>query len=225
MATYPKDIYTEPADIDVHTLRNLGPLTRMAGIWQATRTLDIPPKPAAAPEPQQFIEHTELQPIDPQTNGPQLLYGLRYHTHIVKPGEVETYHDQVGYWLWEPATGNLIQTLTIPRGQIVMAFGQADKDDSSFELVATRGATTNGICSNPFLENAFETIEYRIKVETRLDGTRAYDEGTTLLVRGRSEPFHHTDRAVLTKISEPTPNPLALAPTPADKTSRTAVGA
>ena len=23
----------------------------------------------------------------------------------VKPGEVETFHDQIGYWLWEPATG------------------------------------------------------------------------------------------------------------------------
>ena len=46
--------------------------------------------------------------IDPQTNGPQLFYGLRYHQHIVKPGEVETYHDQVGYCLWEPAAGTII---------------------------------------------------------------------------------------------------------------------
>ena len=52
-----------------------------------------------------FLEHYELQPIDRQTNGPQIFYGLRYHTHIVKPGETETFHDQVGYWLWEPATG------------------------------------------------------------------------------------------------------------------------
>jgi hypothetical protein len=27
---------------------------------------------------------------------PQLFYGLRYHTHVVKPGEVETFHDQIG---------------------------------------------------------------------------------------------------------------------------------
>ena len=46
----------------------------------------------------------ELQPIDPQTNGPQLFYGLRYHTFITKPDQVKTYHEQVGYWLWEPAT-------------------------------------------------------------------------------------------------------------------------
>lgn len=208
MATYPSDIYTEPADVDVQTLKNLGPLAGMAGMWEGSRSLNIDPK-AAGPEKQQFVEHTELQPIDPQTNGPQLFYGLRYHTHIVKPGEIETYHDQVGYWLWEPATGNLIQTLAIPRGQTVMAFGRAAKDATSFELVATRGATTNGICSNPFLEYAFQTVEYRIKVTINPDHTWEYDEDTTLIVRGQSEPFHHTDHSVLSKIGEPTPNPLA----------------
>ena len=207
MSDYPDDIYTEPSDVDPHTLKNLGPLTNMAGVWEGVRGLDVNPKPAG-PERQVFVERIELQPIDPQTNGPQLFYGLRYHTHIVKPRQVETYHDQIGYWLWEPATGNLIQTLAIPRGQIAMAFGRAAKDATSFELVATRGAQTNGICSNPFLEHAFKTVEYRIKV-TIGEGTWSYDEDTVLMIRGKSEPFHHTDRNTLTKIAEPTPNPLA----------------
>lgn len=106
MTAFPEDIYTEP---DVDTLANPGPLTAMAGIWVGSQGLDINPK-AAGPERQPFIERIELQPIDAQTNGPQLFYGLRYHTHIVKPDEVETLHDQVGYWLWEPATGTVIQT-------------------------------------------------------------------------------------------------------------------
>jgi hypothetical protein len=89
------------------------------------------------------------------------------------------------------------------------SFRRAVKEATSFELVATRGATTNGICSNPFLEYAFKTVEYRIKVTISLDGRWAYDEDTVLMVRGQSEPFHHTDRSILTKIGEPTPNPLA----------------
>jgi hypothetical protein len=209
MGEYPGDIYTEPTDFDVATLRNLGPLKGMAGIWQGKRGLDINPKPEG-PEKQAFVERIELQPIDPQTNGPQLFYGLRYHAHVVKPGEVETYHDQIGYWLWEPATGNLIQTLAIPRGQVAMAFGHAAADATSFELVAKRGVETNGICSNPFLEHAFRTTEYRIKVTINTDGTWSYDEDTILMIRGQTEPFHHTDRNTLTKIGEPTPNPLAL---------------
>ena len=207
MSDYPDDIYTEPSDVDPHTLKNLGPLTNMAGVWEGVRGLDMNPKPDG-PERQVFIERIELQPIDPQTNGPQLFYGLRYHTHIVKPRQIETYHDQIGYWLWEPATGNLIQTLAIPRGQIAMAFGRAAKNATSFELVATRGAQSNGICSNPFLEHAFKTVEYRIKV-TIGESTWSYDEDTVLMIRGKSEPFHHTDRNTLTKIAEPTPNPLA----------------
>jgi hypothetical protein len=211
MGTFSNDIYTEPSDVDPHTLRNLGPLTSMAGVWEGSFSLDVPPKPEEAPAQQRFVEHTELHPIDPQTNGPQLIYGLRYQTHIVKPGEVETYHDQVGYWLWEPATGNLIQTIAIPRGQTAMAFGQASKNATNFELIATRGAMTNGICSNPFLEYAFRTIEYHIKIAINSDGTWKYHLDATLMVRGRTEPFHHTDRNVLTKVGEPKLNPLAQA--------------
>lgn len=203
-----KDIYTEPAGIETNTLKNLGPLQPMAGIWRGTKGLDINPK-AAGPETQAFVERLELQPIDPQTNGPQLLYGLRYHQHIVKPGEVETYHDQIGYWLWEPATGMIIQTLAIPRGQTAMAVGKAAPNAKEFELVASRGATTNGICSNPFLEEAFRTDEYHIKISIHGDGTWSYDETTTLVIKGEKR-FAHTDKDTLIKIGEPTPNPLAM---------------
>jgi len=208
MADFPKDIYTEPANLDFNTLRNLGPLAGMAGIWTGQRGLDVKPK-AEGPKKQAYTERYELQPIDPQTNGPQLFYGLRYHQHVVKPEQVKTYHDQVGYWLWEPATGTIIQTLSIPRAQTAMAAGKADRNATSFELVATRGLETYGICSTPFLEYAFKTVEFRIKVTINPDGTWTYDEDTVLMIKGKEEPFHHTDRSTLTKIAEPTPNPMA----------------
>jgi hypothetical protein len=210
MSQFPEDIYTEPSGLDVDTLKNLGPLRGMAGIWEGRRGLDVNPKPEG-PRKQAYLEHIELQPIDPQANGPQLFYGLRYHTHIVKPGEVETYHDQVGYWLWEPATNTVILTLAIPRAQIAMAVGKASADARQFELAATRGSETFGICSAPFLEHAFRTVEFRIKVSVNPDGTWSYDEDTVMMVRGKPEPFHHTDRNTLTRIGEPTPNPLARA--------------
>lgn len=208
MSEFPSDIYTEPTDIDVDTLRNLGPLTGMAGIWEGTRGLDVKPK-AEGPKKQAYVERIELQPIDPQTNGPQLLYGLRYHSHVVKPGQVKTYHDQVGYWLWEPATGTVIHTLTIPRGQIVMASGQAAADARHFEVRATAEDISFGIRSAPFLEQAFRTVEFRIAVSVDADGTWSYEEDTVLMIKGQAEPFHHTDRNTLSKIAEPTPNPLA----------------
>ena len=210
MSDFPKDIYTEPSNVDVDTLKNLGPLRGMAGIWQGTRGLDVKPKAEGAKK-QAYVERIELQPIDPQTNGPQLFYGLRYHTHVTKPDQVKTYHDQVGYWLWEPATGTVIHTLTIPRAQTVMAVGKATADATRFELVATRGQLDYGICSTPFLEHAFRTVEFRIQVTINPDGTWSYDEDTVLEIKGQAEPFHHRDRNTLSKLAEPTPNPLAQA--------------
>jgi hypothetical protein len=205
---YGDDIYTEPADVDTDTLANLGPLARLAGRWRGTRGVDVNPK-ADGPETQDYLETINLEPIDPQTNGPQLLYGLRYHQHVVKPGEVATYHDQVGYWLWEPATGALYQTLSIPRAQTVLAMGRATADATRFELVAKRGTTVNGIVSQPFLEEAFTTLEYRIVVTLGDGDSWSYDEDTVLKVRGRAELFHHTDRSTLVRIGEAKPNPLA----------------
>ena len=209
MQDFPQDIYTEP-EPDVDTLANLGPLAAMAGIWTGTRGLDVAPK-ADGPEKKAFIEHAQLQPIDAQTNGPQLLYGLRYHTQIFKPGNPETFHDQVGYWLWEPATGNLILTLTIPRGQTAMAVGHAAPDAKRFRLQAVRGSETNGIVSNPFLEYAFKTESYTITVSIHDDGSWSYEQDTVLIIPGQAEPFHHTDRNTLHKVGEPTLNPTARA--------------
>ena len=209
MSKYPADIYSEP-EPSVDTLGNLGPLSGMEGIWTGARGLDINPK-ADGPEKQAFIEHMELQPIDAQTNGPQLFYGLRYHTQIFKPDDPETFHDQVGYWLWEPATGTIIQTLTIPRGQTAMAVGKTSADATTFTLEAVRGSLTNGISSNPFLEHAFRTERYTITVTKHPDGTWSYEQTTVLIIPDRTEPFNHTDRNTLTKVGAPCLNPTAVA--------------
>ena len=207
MTELPADIYSEPDSVDHDTLKNLGPLRHLAGIWEGSKSLDVNPK-AEGPVRQPFVERIELQPIDPQANGPQLLYGLRYHTRIVKPGEIETYHDQVGYWLWEPATGMIMLSLAIPRGQVALAVGQTTADATVFEVRAERGKTDFGICSTTFLEQAFRTDSFVMKVTVHPDGSWSYFEDTLLMLRG-TEPFHHTDENILRRIAAPTPNPLA----------------
>ena len=116
----------------------------------------------------------------------------------------------MGYWLWEPATGLVMQTLAIPRGQSLLAGGAAKADGTGLKVSARRGDTEYGITSTAFLEHAFRTDSYDLDVTFNADGTWSYISDTMLSVRGQPEPFRHRDRNTLTKIAEPTPNPLAL---------------
>jgi hypothetical protein len=216
---YGSDIYTE-ADAHDDTLANLGPLGPLAGLWTSADGADVHPvgpgSDVTGPvvdgsEHNVFVERYELQPIDPQTNGPQLFYGLRYHTHIVKPGEVETFHDQVGYWLWEPAARTVLHTLAIPRGQVLLAAGTAEPDATEFEVAATLGSEVYGILSNPFLGSAFSTVSFHMRVTVNSDGTWSYEEHTKLRIPDRQDLVDHVDRNTLKRIGDPTPNPVAAA--------------
>jgi len=200
------DIYTEPEDFDLDTLRNLGPLAALAGTWEGQGTDTHPVATGSEDEP--FRERIVFEPIDPQPNGPQLLYGLRYHVHVNKLDEPMTFHDQVGYWLWEPATGAILQTLGIPRGQVAMAAGTAKPGDRRFTVKATLGSATAGIVSAPFLDQNFKTVEYTFTMTVNDDGTLAYEQDTVIQIRGRSELHHHVDKNVLHRVAKPLPNPV-----------------
>jgi hypothetical protein len=203
---YGSDIYTEP-DASPDTLAHLGPLAPLAGVWEGPKGIDDHPV-VDGTEQDIYVEHYDLQPIDAQTNGPQLMYGLRYHTHIVKPGEVEMFHDQVGYWLWEPETRAVTHTLTIPRGQVVVAGGTAEPEATKFEVAAAAGSEVHGISSIPFLAGAFRTLSFRLRVTVNGDGTWSYAEEALLQIPDR-EPFVHRDRNTLRRIAPARPNPLA----------------
>lgn len=209
MNPFPEDIFTEPADVDPDTLANLGPLRRLAGVWESAKGVDVNPK-ADGPERRQYIERIEMHPIDPQANGPQLFYGLRYHVHINTPEELIAFHDQVGHWLWEPATGLILQSLSIPRGQTALASGHAKPDDTRLVVSAARGQTNYGICSTDFLEYAFRTDSYRLEITFNPDGSWSYVSQTMLKVRGRDALFEHRDANTLVKVAEPEQNPLML---------------
>jgi hypothetical protein len=208
MPELPGDIYTEQ-EASPDTLANLGPLRRLAGVWESDQGVDINPK-EDGPERRVFRERIRMEPIDAQSNGPQLLYGLRYHIHINTPEEEITFHDQVGYWLWEPATGLIMQSLAIPRGQVLLAGGQARADDDHISVEARRGDTRFGICSTTFLEQAFRTDYYRIDITFNPDDSWTYVTRTDLAIRGSTPPFDHRDTNTLRRIAPAAPNPLLI---------------
>ena len=130
-------------------------------------------------------------------------------THPVAEGtesELTAFHDQVGYILYEPASGKIYMTLAIPRAQVAMAEGTAKPGDKQIHLRAERGSTMNGICSNPFLEKNFQTTSWDFTFND--DGTISYEEDTVLVIPGVPKEFHHTDKNTLKMIAAPRPNPM-----------------
>jgi len=203
------DIFTEP-NPDPDTLARLGPLAPLAGVWRGHAGTDVHPVAdgrAMAP----YTERFEFEPIDAQTNGPQLFYGLRYHQHIVRPGEVETFHDQIGYLLWEPATETVHMTLAIPRAQVAMATGLAAPDATTFTLRAEVGDPQAGIITNAYLDAAFHSTSWTITFRIGPGDCWSYEQTTLLDVHGRETGFEHIDTSTLERLSAPTPNPLATA--------------
>ena len=83
--------------------------------------------------------------------------------------------------------------------------------EDPFEVTAAVGSEEYGILSNPFINSAFRTVSFRMRVTAHDDGTWSYEEDTVMQMADRAALVHHIDRNTLTRIGEPTPNPVALA--------------
>lgn len=95
MANIPDDIFTEAGDVSPDTLANLGPLRRLAGVWQSDQG-ECETEGGGARMPR-LPRACALRADRPQSDDTELLYGLRYHIHINTAEEANTFHDQVGY--------------------------------------------------------------------------------------------------------------------------------
>ena len=199
-----KDIYTE-RPLNPDTMASLGPIAPLAGSWHGEDGIDTHPQ-KTGPESEPYVEDWDFEVIDPQSNGPQQLFGMRYHLHITKPGELTAFHDQCGYILYEPDTGKVFMTLSIPRAQAAMAVGTAKPGDRSVTLHAERGSMENGIVSNPFLEENFRTTAFDITFKFNEDGTITYEETTFLEIPGVEGVFKHTDVNTMHMVGAARPN-------------------
>ncbi len=178
----------------------LGPLTTLMGTWEGDKGDDIAPSDDRGTENNKFRERLVLESIGPVQNHEQNLHVLRYSTKAWRIGEENTFHEEVGYWSWEPETRLVMRSFLIPRGISVIAGGFADKDTREFTLKSESGSTIFGICANPFLDREFKTLSYEVKITLIDADTFSYDEVTVLQIAGRKEPFQHRDRNVLRRV-------------------------
>jgi hypothetical protein len=178
-----------------------GPLGPLVGEWEGEGGLDT----AYQHETEQvvdtpYLERLTLKPFGPVDNGRQHLYGLDYRSAMWRGDEENPFHTEVGYWLWDAATGEVLRGFVVPRGITVLAGGTASPDAKELTLHAAAGEPLYNIGENQYLAKNASTLSYDVTITVNDDGTWGYDEVTMLEMVEIDAPFAHTDHNVLHQV-------------------------
>jgi len=177
-----------------------GPLWALVGEWEGEGGLDTSyshsqSKIVGTP----YLEKVTFKPFGPVDNGSQHLYGLDYKTAMWRNNEDNPFHTEVGYWLWDGATGEVLRGFVVPRGITVLAGGQAEADGGSFTVTAALGDPQYPIGEGKYLTANASSVSYEATV-TLVDGTWSYDETTMLRMSEFPDLLSHTDHNTMHKV-------------------------
>jgi len=174
-----------------------GPLAGLAGEWEGGGGLDSAyshTEHLVLGTP--YIEKCSMKPFGPVDNGRQRLYGLDYRSAMWRGDEGNPFHTEVGYWLWDADTGEVLRGFVVPRGITVLAGGLATADATEFTMDATQGGEQYTIGENRYLATNASTLSYHVAITIEEDAW-SYDESTMLRMKEFDEPFAHTDHNTL----------------------------
>lgn len=180
-----------------------GPLAHLVGEWEGEGGLDSAFSHARGDVfSTPYKEKVTFKPFGPVDNGSQSLYGLDYKTAMWRGSEENPFHTEVGYWLWDAATGEILRGFVVPRGITVLAGAiGVDAEAKSFTLKAAPGDPHYSIGENQYLAKNASTISYEVAVSFSNDGTWSYDEVTQLRMKEFPDLFPHTDSNTLHKVA------------------------
>ena len=177
-----------------------GPLACLVGTWKGDKGVDKAPEPDGE-ERNLFYETILYEAIGDVTNAEkQTLSVLRYHQVVSRKTNDKVFHNETGYWMWDPDTDTVSHSLTIPRGVCLLAGGKATKDENGkieFELKAKAGDPDWGIIEAPFMRDNARTLEFTHNITVEGDSMK-YAESTLLDIYGKT--YDHTDINRLTKV-------------------------
>lgn len=185
---------------------NYGPLRFLIGNWESQGLTgeNQAPNPDRQTENTKFRQTIIFEPIEDTSNHEQVLYVLRYHTKAWEEGkhgaDDKHFHEEVGYFIWDKMHRQVMKSFAVPRGITVNAGGDADQDATEFKLTATLGSNIYGICSNKFLDDEFQTVQYDVKFELIDEDTLLYDENSQIKIKGQDRIFNHTEKNTLTRV-------------------------
>ena len=178
-----------------------GPLSGLIGEWESddggldTAFSHSQKKVLGSP----YREKNTMKPFGPVDNGSQMLYGLDYKSAMWRWDEENPFHTEVGYWLWDGATGEVLRAFSVPRGITVLAGGQADADATEFTLHASLGDAQYPIGEGTYLTANASSVSYEVTI-TLGEGTWSYAESTMLRMKEMGDLLPHTDHNTMHKV-------------------------
>ncbi len=177
-----------------------GLLFPLIGKWVGKKGLDIAPDANAHKDKSSYTDELIFTPSGPAENAEeQQLVSLKYHQVVTKNENGQIFHDQIGHWIYQPNTGLIMHSLTIPRGVCVLAGGDVKQHQGKtvFEVEAKAGAETFGIIQSPFMLAKAKTKHFHMRL-TIENNQLHYIESMMLHIYGKD--FEHIDQSQLTKV-------------------------
>lgn len=179
-----------------------GPLAFLIGKWDSVQDSgeNQAPDPDRKTENTKFRQEMNFVPIGDVNNHEQTLYGLRYSTMAWEEGDDDSFHEEVGYWLWDESNSQVMKSFIVPRGISVNAGGTTTASSTTFKVEATLGSQTYGICSNLFLDAEFKSTKYEIEISKIDKNTFSYEEETQIKIKGQERNFSHTEKNTMKRV-------------------------
>ncbi len=142
-----------------------GPLAGLAGEWEGEAGVDRAFSHSAGDVlDTPYRETCSMKPFGPVENGAQVLYGLDYRSAMWRGDEENPFHTEVGYWLWDAATGEVMKGFVVPRGITALAGGTAAADATEWSMHAAVGHPTYAIGENAYLSGHASSRTYDVTI-------------------------------------------------------------
>lgn len=181
-------------------MAKLGPLTPLVGEWEGNVGIDVSyhNKEDETAETGYF-EKAWFKPIPIVENGKQTMQGLNYEMTAWRHGEeaMDPFHDEVGYLLWEVATGQIMRCFAVPRGIAILGGGTAKPGDRQLTFKAEPGSPAYGLVQNKHLLERAEIRSFASTFKFNEDGTFSYTSDLLLKLAATGREMHHTDKNTL----------------------------
>ncbi len=177
-----------------------GPLAELIGVWGGDKGMDVSPEPKGKIDSPYFETITYTEGGDLKNAKSRSLSVVHYRQIVKRKSTGGIFHDETGYWLWDPKERVLMHCLVIPRAVCLIAgtnYVEQRNDDGDLIIEVAAGIDDPdwNIVQSPLMKKNARTTSFNQKI-TVGSGKMHYRETTMLDIYGKV--FKHTDENDLT---------------------------